>query len=70
LKNAISIPQAEFAEKNRRRKIRTSPILLYDLYGYNEAMVAVDILREKGIPGFIIYLTGFRVFLHFKFQAG
>jgi rhodanese-related sulfurtransferase len=48
LKNAVNIPQEEFAEKIDARKIpKTSPILLYDLYGFN-SMDVVDILRAKG----------------------
>jgi 3-mercaptopyruvate sulfurtransferase SseA len=48
LKNAINIPQEIFAKKIDSYQISTnSPVLLYDLNGYNSMDVA-DILRARG----------------------
>jgi rhodanese-related sulfurtransferase len=48
LKNAVNIPQDVFAEKIDSFHIPvSSPVLLYDLNGYN-SMDVVDILRAKG----------------------
>jgi rhodanese-related sulfurtransferase len=48
LKNAINIPQGDFAGGKFDPKFpKDSPILLYDLYGYN-SMDVVNSLRSKG----------------------
>ena len=56
LKNAINIPQSEFAEKFDSYHIQKQSDTFYDQLGYN-SMDVVDILRaKKGLPGFIICL--------------
>lgn len=56
LKNAINIPQEGFAEKlNSYHFPKNSPVLLYDLEGYN-SMDVIDILRSRG------YTTNYNLF--------
>jgi rhodanese-related sulfurtransferase len=64
LKNAINIPQGIFAEKIDSWHIpKTSPILLYDLHGYN-SMDVVDILREKGYSRIYNLYEGLEIFIN------
>jgi rhodanese-related sulfurtransferase len=63
LKNAINIPQDVFAEKFDSYKIpANSPVLLYDLNGYN-SMDVVDILRAKGFTRIYNLFEGLNVFI-------
>jgi rhodanese-related sulfurtransferase len=64
LKNAINIPQSVFAEKIDSWHIpKASPILLYDLHGYN-SMDVVEILREKGYSRMYNLYEGFEIFIN------
>jgi len=63
LKNAINIPQAVFSEKIDSYRIAAgSPILLYDLHGYN-SMDVVDILRAKGFSRIYNLFEGLEGFM-------
>jgi rhodanese-related sulfurtransferase len=63
LKNALNIPQAVFAEKIDSFQIPVnSPVLLYDLNGYN-SMDVVDILRAKGFTHIYNLFEGLEGFL-------
>jgi rhodanese-related sulfurtransferase len=63
LKNAINIPQADFAgEKFDPKFPKTSPILLYDLHGYN-SMDVVESLRSKGYTQFYNLFEGLEGFI-------
>jgi rhodanese-related sulfurtransferase len=63
LKNAINIPQAQFAEKFDSYRIpQGSPILVYDQKGYN-SMDVVDILKAKGFNQIYNLFEGLEVFI-------
>jgi rhodanese-related sulfurtransferase len=63
LKNAINIPQADFAgEKFDPKFPKNSPILLYDLNGYN-SMDVVKSLRSKGYTQFYNLYDGLEGFI-------
>jgi len=63
LKNAINIPQAEFAATIDSYKFSTSsPVLLYDLHGFN-SMDVVDILRAKGFTKIYNLFEGLEAFI-------
>ena len=64
LKNAINIPQSVFPEKVDSWHIpKASPILLYDLHGYN-SMDVVEILREKGYSRMYNLYEGLEIFVN------
>jgi rhodanese-related sulfurtransferase len=63
LKNALNFPQAVFAEKLDSGHIPAiSPVLLYDLNGYN-SMDVVDILKAKGFTGIYNLFDGLEGFM-------
>ena len=63
LKNALNFPQAVFAEKLNSGQITAgSPVLLYDLNGYN-SMDVVDILKAKGFTNIYNLFEGLEGFM-------
>ncbi len=63
LKNAINIPQAQFADKFDSYRIpQGSPILVYDQKGYN-SMDVVDIMKAKGFNQIYNLFEGLQVFI-------
>jgi rhodanese-related sulfurtransferase len=63
LKNALNFPQAVFAEKLNSSQIPVnSPVLLYDLNGYN-SMDVVDILKGKGFTSINNLFEGLEGFM-------
>ena len=63
LKNALNFPQAVFAEKLDSGHIpANSPVLLYDLNGYN-SMDVVDILKAKGFTSIYNLFEGLEGFM-------
>jgi len=62
-KKAINIPQNVFAEKFDSYKIpNSSPVLLYDLHGYN-SMDVVNILRDRGFTKIYNLFEGLEAFI-------
>ena len=63
LKNALNFPQTVFAEKLDSSHIPlNSPVLLYDLNGYN-SMDVVDILKAKGFTSIYNLFEGLEGFM-------
>ncbi|HLA59679.1 MAG TPA: rhodanese-like domain-containing protein [Puia sp.] len=63
LKNALNFPQAVFAEKLNASHIpANSPVLLYDLNGYN-SMDVVDLLKAKGFTSIYNLFEGLEGFI-------
>jgi rhodanese-related sulfurtransferase len=63
LKNALNFPQNVFSEKLNSSQIPSnSPVLLYDLNGYN-SMDVVDILKAKGFTSIYNLFEGLEGFM-------